>query len=66
MRCRVRAPAERGRANAALLALLARELGLVRSALAITAGAASRRKRVLVRGLPPRELAARLRRPPRR
>ncbi|MGQ0662312.1 MAG: DUF167 domain-containing protein [Pseudomonadota bacterium] len=47
---KVRAPPEAGRANAALIELLARELGLPKGALSITGGAASRVKRVHIRG----------------
>lgn len=48
----VTAPAESGRANEALLQLLARTWGLRRRDLAITAGAASRNKAVHVAGDP--------------
>lgn len=51
LRVRVAAPPEKGRANAAVRELLARELGLRRADLVITAGLGSRRKTVLVRGV---------------
>jgi len=49
-RVRVAAAPERGRANEALLALLAEKLGLPRSRLAVVAGQTSRRKVVEVEG----------------
>jgi uncharacterized protein YggU (UPF0235/DUF167 family) len=55
----VTSPAERGRANAALLELLARSWQLPKSALRITAGAAGRRKTIEISG-DPRQLVARL------
>jgi uncharacterized protein YggU (UPF0235/DUF167 family) len=48
LRVRVTAPPEDGRANAAVLALLAKALRLPRSALAIERGAASRDKLVRI------------------
>jgi uncharacterized protein (TIGR00251 family) len=48
---RVAAPAESGRANEALLELLARVLGIARSQLEIVSGAASRDKIVVVTGI---------------
>jgi hypothetical protein len=50
LKARVRAAPSEGEANAALIALLARELGVPRSQLAIVAGAGARLKRVAVRG----------------
>ena len=50
LRVRVTAPAEDGRANAAVMALLARAWRLPKSALAIVGGQTSRTKRILVRG----------------
>jgi uncharacterized protein len=47
----VRAPADRGRANEAVLAVLAELLGVAPSSLALVAGTTSRAKRVAV-GLP--------------
>ncbi len=52
----VRAPPERGRANRALVTLLARALGVPRGRVQVVSGAGSPDKAVLVRGLPPREL----------
>lgn len=43
---------EKGRANAALIRLLAREWRVPRSALSITAGASGRRKTLLIAGDP--------------
>jgi uncharacterized protein (TIGR00251 family) len=56
----VRAPAQDGRANQALLALLARRLGVPLASLSLVSGWASRQKRVLFEGLPTDELARRL------
>jgi uncharacterized protein (TIGR00251 family) len=47
---KVRAAPEKGEANAALLALLAKALGLPRSRLALVSGAKDRHKTVLVSG----------------
>ena len=47
---RVAAPPEAGRANAALLALLAQALGVPASSVTLVGGAASRRKRVRIAG----------------
>lgn len=56
----VQAPAVGGRANEALLRLLASELELPVAALGLLSGATSRRKRVLVRGLGAKDIVARL------
>ena len=53
------APVE-GAANSAVIALLARALGVPKSRLAISAGATGRVKRVTVRGLAQEELDARI------
>ena len=53
----VTAPPEKGKANAAILRVLARALGLRRSQLSIDSGETSRNKRIRVEGLE----AARLR-----
>ncbi len=45
--------ADRGRANEAVIALLAREWGIPKSALAIVAGASDRRKTIVVAGNAP-------------
>lgn len=55
----VTAPAEGGKANAALVKLLAKEWRLPKSAFQIAAGAGGRRKTVLVHG-PADDLAARI------
>ena len=57
---RVAAPPERGRANAAVLALLAKTLSLPRSSLAIVSGGGSRDKIVELTGIEPAELERRL------
>lgn len=56
----VRAAPEKGKANAAVLATLARWLGLPPSALSLLSGEASRAKRVLVRGRSAADLRRRL------
>lgn len=48
LKARVRAAPSDGEANAALIALLAKELGIPRSQLSLTAGASARLKRVVV------------------
>ncbi|HEX6421598.1 MAG TPA: DUF167 domain-containing protein [Acidimicrobiales bacterium] len=58
LKVRVAAAPERGRANEALTRLLAAELGVRRSDVAVVAGAAGRRKRVRVRGVGADRLAA--------
>ena len=63
LRVRVTAPPEDGKANAAVLALLAEALGVPKSALAIASGHTARLKRIVVHGDPvalERHLAARL------
>lgn len=59
LKCRVRAVPEDGKANAALLSLLAEKLDVPKSAIRIASGAASRLKRVEITGAPA-GLAARL------
>lgn len=59
LKARVRAAPSEGEANAALIALLAKELAVSRSQIALTAGASARLKRVVVHGDAP-ALAARL------
>lgn len=59
LKARVRAAPSEGEANAALIALLAKELGLSRSQLSLTAGAGARLKRIIVHG-DGESLAARL------
>jgi uncharacterized protein (TIGR00251 family) len=52
LRVRVMAPANDGKANAALIALLAEAWDLPKSTLSIAGGQTSRLKRILVRGDP--------------
>lgn len=59
LKARVRAAPSDGEANAALIALLARELQVSRSNVSLTAGASARLKRILVQG-DAAELATRL------
>jgi len=61
IRVRVRAPAEGGRANEAVIALLAEALGLRRAALRIAGGSGSRDKWIEVEGLTAEEAGRRLR-----
>ena len=60
LKLRVAAPPEKGRANAAVVALLARTLSTSRDRIVIVAGAGSRRKRVRIEGLSPEELRKRI------
>ena len=59
LKCRVRAVPEDGKANAALIALLAKALAVPKSHLRIASGATSRLKRVEIAGAAA-DLAARL------
>jgi uncharacterized protein len=59
-RARIAAPPERGRANRALVELLAETLGVPRERVSVVAGARTRRKVVEVAGLDDAELARRL------
>ena len=52
--------AEKGKANEAIVALLARELGLRRGQIELARGSTSRTKRFLIRGITPAELAAKI------
>ena len=56
LRVRIAAPPVNGAANDELVRVLARALGVPRSAVAITAGQTSRLKRVAVSGLAPEAL----------
>ena len=56
----VTAPPEDGRANEAVIALLREELHLQRSQVALISGQTNRNKVVLVRGVTPEQLAARI------
>ena len=60
LRIAVRAPPERGKANEALVDLIAKELGLHRSAVALSSGQASRDKRIRIQGLSREEILGRL------
>ena len=60
LRVRVAAPPERGKANEAVLRLLAAALGIERGRLRIVRGETSRQKVVLVDGLEEAEIRARL------
>lgn len=55
----VTAAPERGKANEAVIALLAKEWGVAKSAISVVAGATGRRKLVEIRGAP-QELLAKL------
>ena len=61
LRVAVRAPADRGKANAALVEVIARALGLRRSEVALHAGGASRDKWIRIDSLSREELSRRLR-----
>lgn len=60
LEAKVRAPPEEGKANAELCGLVASALGVPASGVAVTAGAASRRKTLTVRGLDKAACEARL------
>lgn len=60
LKVRVSAPPEDGRANRALEALLAAALELKKTAVVVSAGASSPRKRVAITGLPRDEILRRL------
>ncbi len=60
LKVRVRAQATSGRANEAVLTLLAKELGVPATVLTLTGGASSRDKRVRFAGLSAAELEKRL------
>ena len=53
LKVKVRAPADRGRANEAVVALVARVLGVPGSSVTLVAGATGRSKRVAVAGVTP-------------
>jgi uncharacterized protein (TIGR00251 family) len=58
--CRVTAPALEGRANKAVLSLIATKLGVPSSSVSIASGATSSQKRVLIAGIGKQDLLARL------
>ena len=60
LKVRVSAPPEKGKANGAVEALLAKTLGLSKSAVAITAGKSSAQKVVEIQGLSLEEVMAKL------
>lgn len=60
LKVKVTEPPEDGRANQAVIELLAERLGIRRSAVTVVRGASSRSKTVDVAGLTPDELRARL------
>lgn len=60
LKIRIDSPPIEGRANQALIAFLASRLGLAKGAVTLLAGESSRRKRVLVTGLPAADLLQRL------
>ncbi|MCS6759201.1 MAG: DUF167 family protein [Candidatus Devosia euplotis] len=53
LRLQVRAVPDKGKANAAVIALLAKVLGVPKSALAVTSGETARLKTLVVTGIPP-------------
>ena len=61
LKLRVSAPPEKGRANRAVVALLARTLAASREGIVIVAGAGSRRKLIRIEGLSLEEVRARIR-----
>lgn len=56
----VTAAAEKGKANEAIVELLAERLELARSQIAVVSGLTSRQKKLLIRGIDREELARRL------
>ncbi|WP_165249639.1 DUF167 domain-containing protein [Paludisphaera soli] len=60
LRVAVTAPPDKGKANAAILEVLAEALGLRLSAIALVSGETSRHKRVLLAGIDPEEAARRI------
>lgn len=59
LKVRVMAPAVEGAANAALVRVLADELGIARRDVRIVAGASSRQKLVVIDGVEPEAIVAR-------
>ena len=60
LRVAVTSPPERGKANEAIVTLLAESLEIRPSRISLVSGATSRQKRFLIEGIEPAELAARL------
>ena len=56
----VTAPPDKGKANQAIIACLAQQLGTSKSAIRLLSGATSRQKRFLIEGLPLPEVERRL------
>jgi uncharacterized protein len=54
--------AEKGKANEAVIALVARELNLKRAAIELIRGGSSKAKRLLIRDVTPTQLAAKIQR----
>jgi len=54
----VTAPPDKGRANEAIIEVLAESLGLKRSQIELVSGAASRQKQFLIRGVTPAQVLA--------
>jgi len=61
LKVRVREPADKGRANRAIEAVVADMFGVAPSAVTITSGASGRAKRVRVEGVMPEEAVEKLR-----
>jgi hypothetical protein len=61
LKIRVAAPPVDGAANEAVTGFLAEELGVPRASVSVQSGAGARSKRVLVKGLSPDQVRARLR-----
>jgi uncharacterized protein len=60
IRIAVTAPPDKGKANAAIQAVLAENLGCKTAQVSLISGAAARQKRFLIRGIDPEELRNRL------
>jgi uncharacterized protein len=57
-RIKLTSPAIEGKANKALITLLAKRLGLPKAKIQIVSGERSRTKRIRIQGLPPNEVEA--------
>ena len=60
LKIKVAAPPEKGKANKAVLKLLAKQLGIAASDIEVQSGASSAHKTVLLRGMTEEALAAKL------
>ena len=58
LKIRITAPPEKGRANEAIIRLLAKKLGLKKSAISVVYGETSRDKKILIKGITHLELKA--------